>query len=95
METKQIIKQKLNEELAAHKRLSMCGAILNKTANHLYDAYRELESCLQYCDNPEIRNKLEAVKMMLGKDNQLAGHIKNEQPTVISELQEIMKDLSD
>jgi hypothetical protein len=94
METKQIIKQKLDEGLEPHKRLSMCGAILNKTANHLYDAYRELETCLQYCDDEKMRNKVEAIKMMLGKDHQIAGYINDESPTVISELQEVMGDLS-
>ena len=94
METKQIIKQKLDEGLEPHKRLSMCGAILNKTANHLYDAYRELETCLQYCDDEKMRNKVEAIKLMLGKDNQIAGYISDESSTVISELQEVMSDIS-
>ena len=94
METKQIIKQKLDEGLEPHKRLSMCGAILNKAANHLYDTYRELELCLQYCDNPEMRNKIENLKMMIGKDYQLGAHIEVEEPSAISELQEIMSDIS-
>lgn len=88
METKKLIKEKLE----FHKRQSVAYEMLNKTANHIYDAYRTLEMACQYCDNPLLREKLEELTTMIGKTNETAGYVDDEMKTVISKLQEVMKD---
>lgn len=90
METKRLIKEKLE----FHKRQTVANEILNRAANHLYDAYRELETAIQFCDNPEIRDRLEDIKEMLGRTLDTSGTIENTEPTVISHLQKLMSDYS-
>lgn len=90
METKKLIKEKLE----LHKRHSVTNAMMNKCANHLYDAYREMEMAIQYCDNPELRERLEAIKEMLGRSKETSGAMENTEPTVISQLQSLMSDFS-
>ena len=94
METKKFIKEKLSEEFNPHKRLSMVRAIMDRCTNHLFDAYRELDMAIQYCDDPVIRAKLEAVRVLLGKDDNLAGYMEKETPSVISDLQTLSSSLS-
>jgi hypothetical protein len=93
METKKFIQEKLTEEFCPHKRMSMVKAIMNKCTNHLFDAYRDLDTAIQYCDNPVVREKLEAVRRLLGKDNELAGYSVSETPSVITDLQAISSDI--
>jgi hypothetical protein len=90
METKKLIQEKLE----FHKRQSVTNEILNRSANHLFDAYREMEMAIQFCDNPEIRERIEAIKHMLGRTIDTSGSIENSEPTVISKLQELMGDYS-
>lgn len=93
METKRFIKEKLNEEFNPNKRVAMVKAIMDKCANHLFDAYRELDMAIQYCDNPEIREKLELIRRQLGKDDEIAGYMNAETPSVISDLQKLANDV--
>lgn len=93
METKKFIKEKLHEEFNPHKRTSMVKAIMNKCANHLFDAYRELDLAIQYCDNPELRLKLEAIRRSLGVDNEMSRFIDSETTTIFSSLKDLSNDL--
>ena len=93
METKKLIKERLSEEFNPHKRLSMVKAVMQKCTNHLFDAYRELEMAIQYCDNPIIRVKLEAVRELLGNDIDLAGYMDSNTPSVIANLQALAKEV--
>jgi len=93
METKKLIKEKLNEEFNPHKRLSMVKAVMQRCANHLFDAYREIDIAIQYCDNPIVRKKLEAVRTLLGNDINTAGYMDSETPSVITNIQAIAKDV--
>ena len=93
METKKFIQEKLIEGFNPHKRLSMVKAIVNKCTNHLFDAYRELDIAIQYCDNPVVREKLEAVRRLLGKDTELSNYLVSETPSVITDLQAISSDI--
>lgn len=86
-------KKLIQEKLEFHKRQSMTYEMLNRCANHLYDAFRELEMACQYCDNPEVRTRLESVRDMIGKDTELAGYNNRHIVTVISELQSILGDM--
>ena len=88
METKQLIQEKLE----LHKRQTVTNEIINKCANHLFDAFREIEMAIQYCDNPEIRGRLEQIKGMIGHSTQTAEDVETVKPTAISELQSLMKD---
>lgn len=90
METKRLIQEKLE----FHKRQTVTNELLNKSANCLYDAYRNMETAIQFCDNPEIRERIESVKEMLGKSMETSGSMENSEPTVISLLQELMGDYS-
>lgn len=90
METKRLIKEKLE----LHKRQTVTYGIVNKAANHLFDAYRELEMAIQYCDNPEIRQRLEAIKEMLGRPSDTSSSFEVTEPTIISHLQSLMNDYS-
>ena len=90
METKRLIKEKLE----LHKRQTVTYAIMNKAANHLFDAYREMEMAIQYCDNPEIRERLESIKELLGRGTDTSGSMENTEPTIISHLQKLMGDYS-
>jgi hypothetical protein len=93
METKKLIKEKLNEEFNPHKRLSMVKAVMQKCANHLFDAYRELDMAIQYCDNPIVRAKLEAVRELLGNDIDSAGYMDSDTPSVITNLQSLANEV--
>ena len=93
METKKLIQKKLNEEFNPHKRASMVKAIMHKCANHLFDAYRELDMAISYCDNPELREKLELIRRQLGKDDDIAGYMDAESPSVITDLQKLASDV--
>ena len=93
METKKLIKEKLNEEFNPHKRMSMVRAVMHKCANHLFDAYREIDLAIQYCDDPVVREKLESVRRLLGNDKELGGHVENETPSVITDLQKLASDI--
>ncbi len=92
METKDLIKQKLKENLIPHKRQTVMFGLLNKCANSLYDAYRSLESSLQYCDDPEIRKKLESVKMMLGHEIEIDGSFSDGKSSAITNIQKVLDD---
>jgi len=48
-------KRLILEKLEIHKRQAVTYEIMNKCTNHLFDAYREMELALQFCDNPEMR----------------------------------------
>jgi len=89
METKKLIKEKLNEEFNPHKRLSTTKAIMQKCVNHLFDAYRELDMAIQYCDDPKIRAKLEGIRNLLGNDINTAGYMESETPSVITNIQSL------
>ena len=93
METKKLIKEKLNEEFNPHKRLSMVKAVMQKCANHLFDAYRELDMAIQYCDDPIVRAKLEAVRELLGNDIDSAGYMDSDAPSVITNLQALANEV--
>lgn len=93
METKKFIKEKLNEEFNPNKRASMVKAVMHKCANHLFDAYRELDMAIQYCDNPEVREKLELIRRQLGKDDDIAGWMDDETPSVITDLQKLASEV--
>ena len=93
METKKLIKEKLNEEFNPHKRLSMVKAVMQRCANHLFDAYREIDMAIQYCDDPIVRAKLEAIRRLIGKDDDIAGYMDTETPSVITDLQSLAKDI--
>lgn len=90
MERKKLIKEKLE----FHKRQTVTYEIMNRASNHLFDAYREMEMAIQYCDNPEIRTRLESIKELLGVGFDTSGAIKNTEPTLISHLQDLMSDYS-
>lgn len=90
METKRLIQEKLD----LHKRQTVTYEIMNKAANNLFDAYRDMEMAIQYCDNPEIRERLESIKEMLGRGTDTAGSMENTEPTIISHLQTLMGDYS-
>lgn len=89
METKNFIQEKLNEEFNPHKRMSMVKAVMNKCVNHLFDAYRELDLAIQYCDDPHVREKLESIRRLLGNDNELSAFSKHDTPSVITDLQDL------
>jgi len=93
METKKFIKEKLNEEFNPHKRMSMVKAVMNKCANHLFDAYREIDMAIQYCDDPLVREKLESIRRIIGKDDDIAGYMTNETPSVITDIQSLARDI--
>lgn len=93
METKKFIKEKLNEEFNPNKRSAMVRGIMDKCINHLFDAYRELDLAIQYCDNPEVREKLELIRRGLGKDNDISGFVEPESTSVISDLQGLAKNI--
>ncbi len=93
METKKLIQEKLNEEFNPHKRLSMVKAIMQRCANHLFDAYREMDIAIQYCDDPVVRQKLEAVRTLLGNDIGTAGYMDSDTPSVITTIQALAKDI--
>jgi hypothetical protein len=88
METKKLIQEKLE----IHKRQSIAYEMVNKAANHIYDAYRTLEMASQYCDNPEFNTRLGEVKDILGRTEETAGFINDETKTLISLLQSLMGD---
>lgn len=88
METKRFIKEKLE----FHKRQTITYQIMNRAANSLFDAYRELEMAIQYCDNPEIRERLESIKDMIGKGTETSSEINTTDPTIISLMQKLMGD---
>jgi hypothetical protein len=90
MENKKLIKEKLE----FHKRQTITNELLNKSANNLYDAYRSMETAIQFCDNPEIRERIESIKEMIGQSMGTSSSIENKEPTVISLLQELMSDYS-
>jgi len=90
METKKLIKEKLE----LHKRQTVTYEIMNKAANNLFNAYREMEMAIQYCDNPEIRERLESIKELLGRGADTSGSMENTEPTIISHLQKLMADYS-
>lgn len=89
METKKFIQEKLNEEFNPHKRMAMVKAIMNKCANHLFDAYRELDTAIQYCDDPVVRERLESIRRLLGNDKELSWFSTHETPSVITDLQDL------
>lgn len=93
METKKFIQERLDVEFNPYKRMTMVKAIMNKCTNHLFDAYRELDMAIQYCDDPVIREKLESVRRLLGKDDELAGWVEHNTPSIIKDLQTISDDL--
>ena len=93
METKKLIQEKLNEEFNPNKRLSMVKAIMDRCANHLFDAYRELDMAIQYCDDPIVRQKLEAVRVLLGNDIDSAGYMDSEAPSVITNIQSLANEV--
>lgn len=93
METKKLIKEKLREEFNPYKRMSMVKAIMGRCSNHLFDAYRELDQAIQYCDDPLVRQKLETIRRLLGKDDDIAGYMDVETPSVITDLQALASDL--
>jgi hypothetical protein len=90
METKKFIKEKLE----FHKRQTITYQIMNKAANDLFDAYRELEMATQYCDNPEIRERLESIKDMIGRGTETSSEINTTDPTIIALIQKLMSDYS-
>lgn len=91
METKKFIQEKLNVGFNPHKRMSMVKAVMNKCANHLFDAYRELDLAIQYCDDPYVREKLESIRRLLGNDKELGGFSKLDTPSIITDLQSLSK----
>ena len=91
METKRLIKEKLHEAIDGRKRMTTVKAVMHKCANHLFDAYRELDMAIQYCDDPIVRAKLETIRAVLGRDDELAGYMENDNPSIISTLQTIAK----
>jgi len=94
METKKLIKEKLNEEFNPHKRLATTKAIMQKCGNHVFEAYRELDMAISYCDDPIVRAKLEAVKTLLGNDINTAGFIEDETPSVITNIQALASEIN-
>lgn len=91
MERKEFIKGKLREGIEIHKKSTITNALLNKAANDLYNAYRHLEMACMHCDDLEIRNKIESVKMMLGREVEMSGDFDDgDNPTVIPLLITIM-----
>lgn len=90
MKTNKLIKEKLE----FYKRQTVANEILNRAANKLYDAYREIETAIQFCDNPEIRDRLEDIRDMLGKLPDTSSSWENTEPTIISHLQKLMNDYS-
>jgi len=93
METKKLIKEKLNEEFNPHKRMTMVKSVMQRCTNHLFDAYRELEMAIQYCDDPIVREKLEGVRRLLGNDIHTAGYMDSDIPSVITNLQALSKEV--
>jgi hypothetical protein len=95
MEIREHIKEKLHE-LDIHKKSTVVNGLLNKCANDLYDAYRHLEMACQYCDDQELANKLEALKMILGHEVEMSGEFDDgDNPTIIQRLRKILSDRSD
>jgi len=94
METKKLIKEKLHEEFNPHKRLSITKAIMQRCVKHLFDAYRELDTAIQYCDDPIIRAKLESTKKLLGNDIETSWSFENSAPSVIAILQDLSNDIT-
>lgn len=83
-------KQKIQEGLDGYKRIDKVNGLVNKATNHLFDAFRELEMAISHCDDPNFRDELEEIKERLGRDNQVAGYMDNETPTIISDLQDLL-----
>lgn len=94
METKKFIKEKLSEEFNPHKRMAMVKAVMNKCANHLFDAYREIDMAIQYCDDPIVREKLEGIRRLLGDDKELSRFSTHDTPSVITDLQDLSSSIN-
>jgi len=93
MERKRFIKGKLREGIEIHKKSTVSNALLNKAANDLFNAYRHLEMACEHCDNLDIRNKIEAIKMMLGHEVQVSGDFDDgSEPTVIPLIISLLND---
>jgi len=89
MERKQNIQESLIGALDRHKRMHTVKAVMHKCANHLLDAYRELDMAIQYCDDPQVRSELESLRTALGNDDGIASHFESDVPSVIATLQKI------
>jgi len=87
-------KQKLQEGLDGFKRSEHVNGVVNRAANHLFDAFREIEHAISHCDNPNLRKELEEVKEMIGRDTEIAWDSGSDRTeTVIGKLQKIISDI--
>jgi|TARA_R110000823_G_scaffold293169_1_gene411995 hypothetical protein len=94
MESRDLLKNRLREGLEHYDRNTIVIGLLNKSLDRFKDGYRELESAIQFCDDQELRAKLEEIKMMYGHDIEISGDFKVNKPTVLSLLVDIIKNHS-
>ena len=86
-------KQKIQEGLDGYKRTDKVNGLVERAANHLFDAYRELEMAISHCDDPNLRERLEDIKEDIGRDREIGGFIDSEKDTIISKLQDLASDI--
>ena len=94
MESRDLLKNRLREGLEEYNRKVITIGLLNKSLDRFKDGYRELETAIQFCDDQELRQKLEAIKEMCGNDIEISGDFKVTKPTVLSLLVDIIKNHS-
>lgn len=94
MKSRELLKNSLREGLEEYNRDTIAIGLLNKSLDRFKDGYRELETAIQFCDDQELRAKLEEIKMMCGHDIEISGDFKVEKPTVLSLLVQIIKNHS-
>lgn len=91
MERDRYIKRKLKEGIEIHKKNTITNALLNKAANELYNAYRHLEMACEHCDDKNIIDKIEDIKLMLGHEIKISGDFNNgSDSSVINLLKDIL-----
>lgn len=87
---KKSLKQLLKEGLEKHdKKIVLLGRVSEAT-KHISNGFRELDAACQYCDDPELKKVLEAIKLSLGHDLQVSNDFKTTNPTIISRLIEFI-----
>jgi hypothetical protein len=94
MKSSDLLKNRLREGLEHYDRNTIAIGLLNKSLDRFKDGYRELESAIQFCDDQELREKLEKIKMMYGHDIEISGDFKVSEPTLLSLMVDVIKNHS-
>ena len=66
---KRIIKKILKEEINNKTQNEIALGLSNKAMQHLVDGLRDIESALQYCEDEEMREVLDSIRLSLLSDN--------------------------